>query len=49
MFAIGDANAHGIQIVSVLNTGGMNLYYEKNALAAHRVIWLGLYPSEILK
>ncbi|KAG6828805.1 hypothetical protein H0H92_006687 [Tricholoma furcatifolium] len=47
ILAIVDGDPYGIDILSVYKFGSRSLQHENAKLAAERIIWLGLKPSEL--
>lgn len=49
ILALVDADAYGIDIVSVYKYGSASMYHENDSLAAERVEWIGVSASEALR
>ncbi|KIY50396.1 DNA topoisomerase IV, alpha subunit, partial [Fistulina hepatica ATCC 64428] len=47
ILALVDGDAYGLDILSVYKYGSHGLRHENDKLAAHRVKWLGIWPSEL--
>uniref|UniRef100_A0A3B1JUH8 DNA topoisomerase (ATP-hydrolyzing) n=1 Tax=Astyanax mexicanus TaxID=7994 RepID=A0A3B1JUH8_ASTMX len=49
VFALVDADPHGIEIMCVYKYGSMSMAFEAYSLTTPTVLWLGLLPSDIEK
>lgn len=49
ILALVDADAYGIDIVSVYKYGSITMRHESESLAAERVEWIGVSASEVLR
>ncbi|KAK7128513.1 hypothetical protein R3I94_016928 [Phoxinus phoxinus] len=47
VFALVDADPHGIEIMCIYKYGSMSMAFEAHSLTVPSVLWLGLLPSDI--